>query len=85
MSLKFFAKCSFIIYALNLSNANAGNPINLSLESAVEIAISNSYRFRMLKLEIEKSILKLEAEKAGLKNTNLYESGNTGFAKYIRV
>ncbi|MFC1551973.1 TolC family protein [Candidatus Latescibacterota bacterium] len=47
---------------------SAGNNIELTLESAVDIAMSNSYRIQQLKLGIERTRFYLEARRASLKS-----------------
>jgi outer membrane protein len=49
----------------------AKNAIHLTLESAVDIAINNSYRTRELELELKRSVHYLNAYKAGL-HTQVY-------------
>lgn len=49
----------------------AGRVIHLTLDSAVDIAIHNSYRTKMLEMQIEKSMYWLKARQAGLK-TQVY-------------
>ena len=48
--------------------AQAGAPLELTLESAVELAMGDSYRVRRLRLEIERTRSLLEAQRAGLKS-----------------
>ncbi|HDQ46116.1 MAG TPA: TolC family protein [bacterium] len=52
----------------SVSFLHAGNRISLTLENAVEIAMSHSYQIRRLELGIERSTSWLQARKAGLKS-----------------
>ncbi|MBN1560352.1 TolC family protein, partial [candidate division KSB1 bacterium] len=54
-----------------LGSAQAKKAIHLTLESAVDIAMDNSYRTRELELELRRSVHYLNAHKAGL-NTQVY-------------
>jgi outer membrane protein len=61
----------FIYFILILNTVNAGDAIQLTLESAVDIAINNSYRTRQIELELKRGVHYLNAYKAGL-NTQVY-------------
>ena len=49
-------------------NLSAGEEIEFTLESAVEIMMNNSYRIKSLQMGIEQQRLRLKAEQAGLKS-----------------
>ncbi len=66
----FIIVFSIILHAANLILAS-DQIIDLTLDSAVDIAMNNSYRTKMLQLEIEESMYWLKARKAGLK-TQIY-------------
>jgi outer membrane protein len=62
---------TIVLSVLSLSGGtflSAGNNIDLTLESSVDIAMSNSYRIQHLRLEIERTRFYLEARRAGLKS-----------------
>jgi len=68
---KYAALCGFIVIVLNIQGSqslNAQELINLTLESAVDIAMENSYRVKQLQLGIERTRKWLEARQAGLKS-----------------
>jgi len=46
----------------------AGEPVHLTFDSAVKIAMENSYRIKSLEMEIERTKLRLQARQAGLKS-----------------
>ncbi len=57
-----------LILFLSLSQLHAQQKIDLTLESAVEIMMNNSYQIRQLEMGIERTRLLLKAERAGLKS-----------------
>lgn len=61
----------FLFYGLLCGTSLAKNAIHLTLESAVDIAINNSYRTRELEIELRRSVHYLDAYKAGL-HTQVY-------------
>ncbi len=61
---------SLVLVILGVGAAEgSGRPIDLTLESAVEIAMRNSYRIRRLKMGIERTRLWLKARQARLKSS----------------
>lgn len=64
------------IFICNARGLKAQQIIQLTLDSAVDIAINNSYRIKRLELEIEKSMYWLKARRAGLK-TQVYANLQT--------
>ncbi|MDZ7346046.1 MAG: TolC family protein [candidate division KSB1 bacterium] len=63
-----FFRCSVFFLILLAALPSRAKTIELTLDSAVEIAMNNSYRIRQLKLGIERSRQWLRAERAGLKS-----------------
>lgn len=64
-----FAACMALIAALpHTTQAQTGRPVELTLESAVQMTIDDSYRVRRLLLEVERTRSLLSAERAGLKS-----------------
>jgi outer membrane protein TolC len=61
----------FISFITILNTVKASDTIQLTLESAVDIAINNSYRTRQIELELKRGMHYLNAYKAGL-NTQIY-------------
>ncbi len=61
----------FISFITILNTVKASDTIQLTLESAVDIAINNSYRTRQIELELKRGMHYLNAYKAGL-NTQVY-------------
>ena len=51
---------------MGITSVQGREVIQLTLESAVDVAINNSYRTKMLALEIDRSIFYLRARKASL-------------------
>ncbi len=58
----------FVLIVYPYFPAQSGDKIDLTLETAVNIAMQNSYRIKQLKLGIERSRQWLKAERAGLKS-----------------
>ncbi len=67
---------------VHASDVKAQQIIQLTLDSAADIAINNSYRTQTLEMDIEKSMYHLEAERAGLK-TQVYANLKTPDLKNI--
>ena len=70
------------IFIGNARGLKAQQIIQLTLDSAVDIAINNSYRIRNLEMEIERSMYWLKARRAGLK-TQVYANLKTPDLKQI--
>ncbi len=70
MKIKHFLfKISIVVLISGFSvTIKAGQTIQLKLENAVEIAMDNSYRIKNLEMEIDKTLLRLKARRAGLKS-----------------
>ncbi len=56
------------IFLISAPNLSAGEEIEFTLDSAVEIMMNNSYRIKSLEMGIEQRRLYLKAEQAGLKS-----------------
>lgn len=67
---------------VHASDVKAQQIIQLTLDSAADIAINNSYRTQTLEMDIERSMYHLEAERAGLK-TQVYANLKTPDLKNI--
>ena len=67
---------------VHASVVKAQQIIQLTLDSAADIAINNSYRTKTLEMDIERSMYYLEAERAGLK-TQVYANLKTPDLKNI--
>jgi len=61
-----FTPVIFVFLFFMSSNVYTKNAIQLTLDTAVDIAINNSYRTRELDLELQRSMHYLNAYKAGL-------------------
>jgi len=60
--------CLINIIFLNEKQLPAQRTIDLTLDTAIDIALDNSYQVRQLQLNIERTRKNLEAERAGLKS-----------------
>ncbi len=60
-------KLAIVLFLSSVASARQ-HGIELTLESAVEIGMSRSYRIKGLELEIEKNVAWLESQRAGLKS-----------------
>lgn len=57
-----------IAWVLMVSSLSAQHTIDFTLDAAVDIAMNNSYRVKKLRMDIERTRKRLEAERAGLKS-----------------
>ncbi|MBN2412696.1 TolC family protein [candidate division KSB1 bacterium] len=66
---QFLLNISIVLFISGIFlSTKAGQNIQLTLENAVDIAMDNSYRIKNLEMEIDKTLLRLKARRAGLKS-----------------
>jgi len=71
VSQSYFGKgliVMFILWAIPNPRLSAQRTIDFTLDAAVDIAMNNSYRVKKLRMDIERTRKRLEAERAGLKS-----------------